>query len=139
MVAVGKTAWHHHLASSQPLSCQWCEYGLRLHVLWVPPHPCGRVWVCRGGGTEVFFITSMQEWDQRPDVPVPLAKSTLGGDTVLARAARGLWTCRVPLQAGKKLWKSTNRCVRFNTAHTYIIDQSFLNLPWLGKIAVWKR
>lgn len=115
MAAVGKTAWH--LESSQPLSCQLCEYGLRRQPACPlgassPPWPCVGVW-----GTEVFFITSMREWDQRPDGSCP-AKYTLSGDTALGRAARGLWTCWLQNVSPVNSWKSTNRCVLFEEIHT---------------------
>lgn len=74
------------------------------------------------------------------------SKFTLGRDTALDGAARGLWTCTVSLQAGgKKSWKSTNVCVSFlTTAHmvqrtyTYIKERSCLNPTW-KEIAVWKQ
>lgn len=48
----------------------------------------------------------------------------------------GLWTCRVPLSS----WKSTNRCVIFNTAHTVAARLYTHQRPKLPKfVSTWKK
>lgn len=90
MVAVGKTAWHHHLVSVQALSCQRCEYGLRRHVLWVPPGPLWTSVGVRGRADRGLLYHLNAGVGPEPRRASASSKSTLGGDTVLDRAARGL-------------------------------------------------
>lgn len=145
LVAVGKTAWHHHPERSQPSSCQLSECDLRRQsvcplgaflALW----PCVGVW-----GTEISFITSMWGWDQRPEWP-NTAKSILSWGTALAEQPGGcgpagcsiadrIWLSMSLTSTGKhmEIYGKVSAACLCMPMHTHHTPES-LNLLWPGKL-----